>query len=146
MESIFGFTQLSRYLSRLQDQFNSRLHNALQDAALLVEKAAKENIIYGRADWPALKQPGRRLARVSRRQRTPLLDTGTLLRSIHSQVEEFQAVIGSGVKYAPTHEFGTERAGRTHSIRIPKRPYLTPAIEENLRQIKEIFIKRLQGR
>ena len=145
MNTIFGYDQLTRYMSRLSNQLGARLKDGLQDAALIVEKAAKENIVHGRADWPALKHPGRRIARISRKQKTPLYDTGTLMRSIHSEVEETQAVIGSGVKYAPTHEFGTERAGRTRSIRIPKRPYLTPAVEENMRQIKEIFIKRLRG-
>lgn len=145
MENIFGYTQLAHFMSRLQHQLSSRLKEALRDSALIVVKAAKENIVHGRADWPMLKHPERRTARVSRKQKTPLLDTGTMLRSVHSEVEETQAVIGSGVKYAPPHEFGTERAGRSRSIRIPKRPYLTPAVQENMRQIKEVFIKRLRG-
>jgi phage virion morphogenesis protein len=146
MNSIFGFTQLTTYVQKLKSDLPHRVHDGLKDAALLIVKATKENILHGRADWPAIKHPERRVARISRTQTTPLLDTGTLMRSIHSEVEPTVAIIGSNLKYAPPHEFGTDRAGRSHSVHIPARPYLTPAAQENMPEIKSIFIKRLQGK
>jgi HK97 gp10 family phage protein len=145
-QNIFGFSALTSYMQKLQSDLPNRVHAGLKDAALLVVKATKENILHGRADWPAIKHPERRVARISRTQTTPLFDTGRLMRDIHSEVEPAAAIIGSGLKYAPPHEFGTERAGRSHSIRIPARPYLAPAVQENMSEIKSIFVKRLQGR
>jgi phage gpG-like protein len=163
MQAIFGYDQLTRYMSRLSNQLGSRLKDGLQDAALIVEKAAKENILHGRADWPAIKLISLlHRKKISQTQPTPLLDTGTMLRSIHSEVEESQAIIGSGLKYAPPHEFGCDikvtpkmriflhfigihLKTSTSKIHIPARPYLTPAVQENMRGIKEVFIKRLRG-
>jgi len=146
MQTIFGFTQLTSYMQKLKSDLPNRIYDGLKSAALLIEKAAKENIIHGRAEWPAIKYPERRVSKKSRTQATPLLDTGTLMCSIHSEVEKTQAIIGSGLKYAPPHELGTTRAGRTRSTTIPKRPFLTPAAKENIKEIQSIFVKKLQGK
>jgi phage gpG-like protein len=74
-----------------------------------------------------------------------LWDTGTLLRSIHSEVEATRGVIGSGLKYAPVHEFGTTSAGANNNITIPARHYLEPAANENIDKIRKVFLAELKA-
>ena len=141
MNSVFGFDETQKALAGLQSKLASRMRQAMQDAALIVENAAKENIVHGRTDWPALSPST--LAR--RKDNKPLYDTGDLMRGIHSEAEEMRAVIGSGREDAPVHEFGATTAGRSRNIKIPARPYLEPALLENFREVQEIFVRRLRG-
>jgi len=141
MKAVFGFQETQRAMRTLQSTLERRCGNAMKQAALLIEREAKRNIAYGRTDWPALSP-----ATLKRRKdNKPLYDTGTLLRSIHSEIEEQRAVIGSDRDYAPVHEFGTTTAGRSKNVAIPKRPYLEPAFVENYKQIKEIFVQKIRG-
>jgi len=166
-----------RFLRDFPGRIERAMLEGLKDCAYLVERAAKENIAYGRSDWPRLKkstilarirktQKGREtLARVRTlreigasvhyrasvirrelgyRPFRPLLDTGTLMRSIKSEVEGHRAIVGSSLEYAPVHEFGTTRAGRRRNVRIPARPYLRPAAEENVEEMRELFVRRLR--
>jgi phage gpG-like protein len=141
MNTVFGFNETYRALSMLQSKLESRMRQAMQDASLVVERAAKENIAHGRTDWPALRPST--LAR--RKDNKPLYDTGDLMRSIHSEADEMRAVTGSGREDAPVHEFGTKTAGRSRNITIPQRSYLGPAFTENFREVQEIFVQRLRG-
>jgi len=59
------------------------------------------------------------------------VDTGTLRRSINRQVEEDRALVGSNIVYAPYVELGTRK--------MAARPYLRPALEANMKEIKKIF-------
>ncbi|MGB3341323.1 MAG: HK97-gp10 family putative phage morphogenesis protein [bacterium] len=141
MKTVFGFRETQRYLKMMQSKVEQRTNRALQDAALVVERAAKENIVHGRSDWPALKPST--LAR--RKDNKPLYDTGDLMRSIHSDAGEMRAVVGSGRRDAPVHELGTKTAGRKKNVNIPARPYLEPACRENMNKVKEVFVQRLRG-
>ena len=76
------------------------------------------------------------------------VQTGTLRRSISSIVEEQTTkVTGSiftNVIYGPPHELGlvmTTRAGSVY--KMPQRPFLRPAIEENLDKIENIILNYL---
>lgn len=150
MKSVFGFAETQRALRGIQGKIQSRTKQAFQDAALMIERAAKENIAHGRTDWPALK-PATIKARKKRRKKPkgrhdqPLYDRGTLMRSIHSEAEEMMAAVGSGLKHSPVHEFGTKTAGRKRNVTIPARAYLEPAANENMHKVKEIFVRRLRG-
>jgi len=141
MNSVFGFRETQRALQMVQHKLVERSKKAMQDAVLVIERAAKENIVHGRNDWPALSPAT--LAR--RKGNKPLYDKGTLLRSIHSEADEMQGVVGSSEEYAPVHEFGTNTAGRSRNVTVPARPYLEPACRENMNRVKEIFIERLRG-
>lgn len=70
--------------------------------------------------------------------------TGTLRRSIRSAVsDEINKIKGSiftDVTYGPVHELGLimrSRSGSTY--KMPKRPFLEPAISENLDKISNII-------
>jgi phage gpG-like protein len=121
--STFGFPQAAAGLAALAHDLGARQAAGLKDCALIVTKAAKENINHGRPEWPALKPISLSLRRSklsrgvkSGRQgrtedsrsanRTPLLDVGRLMKDIHEECEPTIAVIGCSLKYAPPHEFG----------------------------------------
>lgn len=73
------------------------------------------------------------------------VQTGTLRRSIRGIVEEdadiIKGVLFTNVVYGPPHELGSmmkTRSGSTYMM--PKRPFLEPAITENLDKINKIII------
>jgi len=178
-DSTFGFPQAAAGLAKLARDLGSRSGEGLKDCALIVTKAAKENINHGRADWPALKpislanrtsklSRGRKVGKQGRtedsraRNRTPLLDTGRLMRDIHEECEPDIAVIGCSLVYAPSHELGAHikvtarmraflhfkgihlKPGTTH-ITIPKRAFLVPAAQENIDQMRQAMVRALNG-
>lgn len=59
------------------------------------------------------------------------VDTGNLRNSLTHQVNGDTVEIGTGVEYAPYVELGTSRMG--------KKPYLRPALENNISKIEQIF-------
>lgn len=68
----------------------------------------------------------------------PNVDTGRLRNSITHDIEDKNtAVIGTNVKYAPYVEFGTSKS--------QPYPYLKPAVNEHIREYKQIVKNCLQG-
>ena len=74
------------------------------------------------------------------------VQTGTLRRSIKGIVEDdrddITGKLFTNVIYGPPHELGsimTTRAGSQY--KMPKRPFLEPAISENLNEIDRIIMK-----
>ena len=61
---------------------------------------------------------------------TPV-DTGLLRNSETKQVIEKKALVGTNIEYAPNVEFGTSKQRA--------KPYLRPALDNNVRNIKKIF-------
>jgi HK97 gp10 family phage protein len=141
VKTVFGFDQAQAFLKKIGDDAEKRMERAMKKATLVVETAAKENIRNGRSDWPALSP----LTLLRKKDDRMLWDKGTLLRSIHSEVEATRGVIGSGLIYSPVHEFGTTSAGANNNITIPARPYLEPAANENLDKIREVFIDEMKA-
>lgn len=72
--------------------------------------------------------------------------SGHLRRSIKTSVKEtgdtVQGIIGSNVIYAAIHEFGG-MAGRGLKSKIPARPFLKPALEDNVIAISRIIQKEI---
>lgn len=62
--------------------------------------------------------------------------TGTLSRSIHAEVESDGVLVGTDVSYAKYVEQGTAR--------MKGRPYLQPALNENLTKIQNQVQKAMQ--
>ncbi|HUT90467.1 MAG TPA: hypothetical protein VMY37_13275 [Thermoguttaceae bacterium] len=146
--STFGFEQAARGLEKLGRDIAGRSADGLKDCALIVNKAAKENIRNGRADWPAIKpiSLAHRKSKVSRgvpvgrqnrtpesikQNTTPLYDYGRLMRDIHEECEPDIAIVGCSLVYAPPHELGArikvtaKMRGYLHSIDIHLKPSTT---------------------
>ena len=60
------------------------------------------------------------------------------IRQVSISGNKIEGIIGSKVKYAAIHEFGG-KAGRGLSVTIRKRPYIHPAIKEEMPNIHEMF-------
>lgn len=124
-------------ISKLEDINKAQaLENAMGKACALVENSAKR------------KAPK---------------DTGALRRSIESKVEsngkDVQGLVFTPLEYAPYIEYGTglfaEKGGRTevpwfyvddegkgHLTKgIHPHPYMRPALNENIKKIKDILLK-----
>lgn len=108
---IEGGAELARKLAALGEAVaGEALAAAMRSGALLVENDAKRRAPY---------------------------KTGTLRRSIHTEVEagegKAEASVGTDVIYAARLEFGFEgkdKLGREYHQ--PPRPYLRPALDENM--------------
>lgn len=104
-----GPTNFARKLLKLESAVEARIQKAMGEAALLIERRAKEY--------------------------APV-DTGTLRASIGHVVNRMgrdtvKAVIGSNVEYAPYQEFGT--------YKMAAQPFLRPALENSRDEIEDIF-------
>lgn len=85
------------------------------------------------------------------------VDTGRLKGSISHQVGsgfDSSVYIGTDVEYAPSVEYGHKQevgryvpaiGKRLKRAFVPAKPFLKPAIEENLDEYKNIFHKFLKG-
>ena len=149
----FGFQELLSRVHALPGAMDRAKSGWLKDSALIVEKAAKENIVCGRDEWPPLAAStvAARRARKSYSKKAllesikPLYETGRMMRSITHEVEDEAAYIGWTVPYGSVHEFGTTSAGPTRSTTIPARPHMVPAAEENLDRMRSALVKRIKS-
>jgi HK97 gp10 family phage protein len=69
--------------------------------------------------------------------RVGAVDTGRLRNSIGSRVVEKTVYVGTNVEYAPYVELGT--------VKMAKRPYLRPGMENNLREYQDILVEVLKN-
>ena len=105
-----GPTNFARKLLKLESAVEARIQRAMGEAALLIERRAKEY--------------------------APVGETGNLRASIAHVVNRMgrdtvKAVIGSNVEYAPYQEFGT--------YKMAAQPFLRPALENSRDEIEDIF-------
>ena len=93
------------------------------------------------------------LVRNSAIKKAPI-KTWTLRRSITTLVKMNTWIVWTNLKYAAIHEFGwiikprrkkylqfkyKGRRVKIKRVKIPKRPYLRPALQQNIRNIEKIF-------
>lgn len=128
------FRGLDEVLEELENLVSpEQLEKGLEDACLIVERAAKQKAPKGR--------------------------TGELARSITHKVEGYEGIVYTPLEYAPYVEFGTgifaENGGRTdvpwhyqdekgewHTTSgMPPHPYMRPALDEN----REAIINAIKG-
>jgi phage gpG-like protein len=107
-------------------------HHALEEAAQLVEKRAKEVIGTYDLGWPQLAESTQK-EREARgfSPNEPLLRTGDLQRSIEHSVGHDEARVGSNLDVAVWQELGTKR--------IPPRSFLMGTAVEQEPKIREIL-------
>ena len=120
---------------------DKQLKRNLNMAAILVQRAARDNVRSG----------GKSGLHVI---------TGTLHRSITTEVKGFIARIGTNLKYARIHELGGiirpksakalhftvgGRHRQAQVVHIPARPYLRPALHSNKRKIEKILSTPMRG-
>lgn len=111
-----------RYLKKFPNEFKKGFYDGLKLSMRLVEKEAKINVAKGGGAIPAHPE-------------FLSVRTGNLRRSIMTDVEDRNSeIIGSvfsNVVYSAVHELGYRN--------IPARPYLEPAIKDNMERIEDII-------
>lgn len=106
-------------------------HAALEKAAQLVEKTAKERIGTEYEDWPELAASTLdEKARLGYSIPDPLLRTGDMRESIEHHTEIHEAEVGSNEDKAVWHELGTSR--------MPARSFLASSARDKEDEIVEI--------
>lgn len=122
-----GLIALGKDLSPAMKEIAGALESGVQDAFRREQDPADGSA------WPDLSEVTK--ARREKRRKWPgpiLRVTGDLARSIHSRHGRGHAVAGTGLEYAPTHQFGAAKGefgttGRGAPIPwgdIPARPFL----------------------
>lgn len=101
------------------------VEKGMRDVALLAERKAKMDFTKSRTSDGPLH-----------------VRTGNLRRSIVGEAKGSIVSLGSDVIYSRIHELGG-MAGPNKDIRIPKRPYLKPAFEENMDEIEKTIVDAL---
>lgn len=120
-------------LDLMDDKVKVGLQKSFKKIALLMEAEAKKG--FGRQGKPQIR-------------------TGTLRRSIESGSKDLSAWVGSNLVYAGIQELGGTIQSRTGSyltfqiggswvkvrtVTIPARPYLEPAVKENIGRFTKII-------
>ncbi len=115
-----GGDKFARALEERKARLQKNLPSALMNCGLMVERTAVNDYLSGpRPD---------KLDRV----------TGELAASVNTQPETpYKVTIGTNKEYAPPHEFG--------SSRLPPRPFLRPALDDNRGNILNQIVKVLRG-
>jgi len=119
-----GTTQVAAKMERFAGGLEKILEREVRKAGYMVQRGAKINV-----------------TNVVLRRRSGLL--GSSITNVSGRVDEkIAAIVGTDVPYGPTHEFGAtirNGFGRGVLIRVPKRPWLSRAMEENREKIYAIF-------
>lgn len=153
-----------RLLMQLEDNVGD-LRDAMQEIGMYIVSRTMERFEQEGPGWPPLSPAtlrSRRRGRVSGVRRMLdrirsaitgrsaysakiLQDTGRLRASIGApagegvfRVRPREVVVGTNVPYAAVHQFGTNRAGRSHAVHIPARPFLKIE-DEDVRVMQEII-------
>ena len=113
-----------RYIENMPNVLRESLIEGIRNAMFYAEGEAKKG--FGSGKGPPNPPPGPLIAR-----------TGHLRRSIEGGVEEVGSTgyIKTDVKYGRPHELG--------NAKMPARPFLMPAIENNLDKIQNIIANNI---
>lgn len=137
---------LAKQLYMMADDLHAGLADGLNIAATKTASNAKKRLGQYQQGWAKLKEVtirrkfGKnksaskvRLKRGGSGSDSPLVDTGIMRAGITYKVDRFslQAEVGTPAIQAATHEFGDESRG------IPARPYLRPALHEEMKHIED---------
>lgn len=130
---IQGVDELNRNLAKMAERYSKEVADSLVISAEMVRGTAIKSI--------QQKSNGRMVTRyqagggayqhmASAPNSPPNTDTGRLVSSIVTEVQDKDVYVGSGLEYAPYLEFGTKR--------MTQRPWLNPALEQNRRRIVKV--------
>ncbi len=122
-------------------------------ARMRVLKGPKSGIIYGPIRLARIANTGGKLSNGQARKvhqasapgEAPANETGNLARGIivtratESGFGVYTAQVQSTAKYAAALEYGTRKAGKSHSVVILERPYMRPSIEESKAEINTLI-------
>lgn len=131
----------------------------LTTAAVALEGAIKEELshpgtgriyVVGRTKGRLRKDGTRGKGKVTTHQASapgepPAPDEGVLRNSIHHEVDDEKATVGTNEKRAAALNNGTTTAGRKHNVTIKPRPFMEPALIKVRGKLNGIVVSGLRG-
>ncbi len=138
MKTWHNFAQFAAHLGALEAKAELALHQALKQAASVVESTAHAEFGHYQpavgpfAKWEPLSEATRAdRVRQGYSADEPLLRSGELRASVTHQVNGLEAVIGSADEVMLYQELGTSK--------IPPRALLGPAVLRNRKKLKKLL-------
>lgn len=137
LKNFKSLADLVTHFAGLHHAVQREAEKALEKAAKLIEKTAKEELGYyqpGIGPFPAWQQLAQSTLAAHALYGvgdTPLVLHGGLYNSIEHEVRGPTAIIGTKLDIGAYQEFGTSR--------IPPRPFMGPAALRNAEKIKKLF-------
>ena len=136
--------KLQRFINELPEKFKQATQLALTRSAEKIQ--ADLSTVFkteGRShgiDWAPLKEKYLRYKVKKGFSEKKLHRTTTLAQSFTYKIEDYYAIVGTPVKYAVYHEFGTKK--------MPPRPFVQPVLdkfiqENKLQKIWEISLQEV---
>jgi phage gpG-like protein len=143
----------------LNDRIQAGKKLILTAAAVALEGAIKEELshpgtgvvyVVGRTKGRLRKDGTRGKGKSTTHQASapgepPAPDTGLLRNSIHHEVDDDKATVGTNLEYAQPLEFGTTSAGKGHHTVIAPRPFMRPALAKVRDQLNGIVVSGLRS-
>lgn len=148
-----------RPLLELSDRIQAGKKVVLTSAAVALEGAIKEELsnpgtgrtyVVGRTKGRLRKDGTRGKGKLRTHQASapgepPAPDTGVLRNSIHHEVDQDKATVGTNLVYAQPLEFGTTTAGKNHHTVIKPRPFMGPALIKVRDKLNGIVVSGLRS-
>jgi len=130
-----------QYLKRLPEMIDSAAKKALEESSQ--ETESRLSMIFkteGRSEnagWVSLKEKYLLWKLKKGFSEKKLHKTATLAQSFYSKINSHEATVGTPVRYAVYHEYGTRH--------IPKRPFMEPVFKTMTKRLPDIFKKNLEA-
>lgn len=135
--SIEGADDFARALDALQQRMHAATRDATRDGLTLLEQHARTELSrYAHArGTPTPSPPGEPPARISGHLRGSLSPTGP-----YPGGGGFTGELGPTAVYARIQELGGQ-AGRGHSVTLPPRPYMAPAVRAARNRLRTLYVE-----
>lgn len=136
-----GLKELEGKLDGIPDKIEEGAAEGLEALGLIVQNHARESVLKGPKSGRSYKKPGSGVVhRASAPGEAPASDTGTLVRSIISEVQRaaLEVIISAGTVYAKMLEYGTRK--------MAARPFMLPALDKIRDKAADILAKYIRSK
>lgn len=127
---IDGLAELQKNLAAIESQIEREIAKAKIGAGKLVEGEARRSIQTRSDSGRTVKVRGG-VHTISKEGDAPNTDTGTLQRSLQTEIKGSDVYVGTANDYAPHLEYGTKK--------MKPRPFLLPALRAKSSDILELL-------
>lgn len=133
---LLGADQLIKNIAAMTAEIKRRNMSALITGGKMVEAEAKQLIAAPSiGDWVTRYRNGGNSYEhfASKAGEPPNTDTGTLIKSIQTEITHNAVYVGTNNEYAPHLEFGT--------VKMAARPFLNPAYQNKKKEVFKLINK-----
>lgn len=124
-------------MEKVKGDIVKNMQQAVEGAALAIQKTAKTNISRGTRSGYVYKRRG--ITHVaSKAGEYPKTDTGRLVNSIRTNFGRLYAQVGSDVEYSTYLENGYRHKTKSGGVWVDSRPWLYPSLKANEQYIQKL--------